>query len=97
MKDRRFLCYRTSTSYLGGKIENDRLRIESNVYGDGDRYPYDVEAIYDLSEEMTRRLFGIITLENFIALCAEKCVTGMERFLDENDIKYEKFTWWSDN
>lgn len=96
MRDQAFTCYNTSAVYLGGAIRNGRLRIESNIYGDGDAYPYDVEAIYDFSEEMTDKLFGLITLDGFKKLCKEEMLLGMEQFLEENHIEYKKNTWWSD-
>ena len=41
------------------------------------------------SKEATEKLFSLLTLESFIEMC--KCVTllEMEKFFEENDIKYE--------
>lgn len=48
---------------------------------------------YSFSKEETEKLFSIISVEDFIALCKKKHVGGMEDFLEENKIAYEAFCW----
>ena len=97
MKDRSFICYRTQVSYLGGEVKDGRLRIYSEVYGDGDKYPYDSERTYDFTAEMTERLFSLISLDDFVKLCREKYTLGMEEFLRANSIEFKTFTWWEES
>lgn len=45
------------------------------------------------SLEETQKLFSIISIDDFKALCEKKRVGGMEEFLEENGITYESFCW----
>ena len=91
MYDRSFICYSERYVFLGGKIEGGCLSMESDVAG-GDQYP-DSEKIYSFSKEETDRLFSIISVDDFIKLCREKGVGGMEDFLEENRITFNSFAF----
>ena len=89
MTDRSFVCYSERYVFLGGTIEGGCLRMESDIAGD-DQYP-DSEKIYSFSKEETEKLFSIISVDDFVKLCREKHLMGMEEFLEENDITYSSF------
>ena len=91
MKDQTIVCYKGSSSYLGGEIKDGKLHLESDVYGvnsgeGGEKH-------YSFSKEETQKLFSIISIEDFKALCKKKRVGGMDEFLEENGITYESFCW----
>ena len=82
--------YSGRTSALTGNIDEDgRLHLTSEVYGED----YDSEKHYEFTKEETDRLFSIISLEDFIALCSEQHLIGMEGFLSDNQIRYDSFTF----
>jgi hypothetical protein len=41
------------------------------------------------SKETTEKLFSILTLESFIEMCKSVTLLEIEKFFEENDIKYE--------
>ncbi|MDD7408272.1 MAG: hypothetical protein SOV71_03815 [Anaerovoracaceae bacterium] len=89
MEDRKFTIYQRKHTYLGGKVEDGCLSLESDVYGP----EYDSEKMYSFSKEETEKLFSVITLEDFIKLCRKKNVSGMEDFLEQNDIHYQSMAF----
>jgi len=91
MKDQKIVCYKSRYSYLGGEIKDGKLQLESDVYDVEDGMGG--EKHYSFSKEETEKLFSIISVEDFIALCKKKHVGGMEDFLEENKITYEAFCW----
>ena len=82
---RKIEIYNEENVALNGMIIDGCLSLESNVYGE----EYDSEMHYRFSKNETKKLFRIISEEDFIALCKERRVTGMEKFLNDNDIRYE--------
>ena len=85
MKDIKITIYDELYIHLFGDITNGCLHLESAVYGDD----YDSEKHYSFSKEETERLFSIISLEDFILLCREKRLIGMEAFLKRNNISFK--------
>ena len=65
--------------------------MESDIVGD-DQYP-DSEKIYSFSKEETEKLFSIISVDDFVKLCREKHLMGMEEFLEDNKIAYDSFVF----
>lgn len=86
MEDQYFSCYSSSTSSLRGHIRDGCLYLDSEIYGDDDFY--DSESHYVFSKEETDRLFSIISLDDFISLCRNSHLLGMEEFLRQHGIKY---------
>ena len=82
---RKIEVYNEENVALNGMIIDGCLSLESNVYGE----EYNSEMHYRFSKNETRKLFRTISEEDFIALCKERRVTGMEKFLNDNDIRYE--------
>ncbi len=80
-----FTVYQNFYGYLGGEIVNGRLTLISECYGD-DEYP-DSEIQYSFSVDDTYKLFSLVTLEEFIVLCAEKGLIGVESFLKVHGIE----------
>ena len=64
-------------------------KLVSCVYGE----EYDSEKYYDFSLEETRKLFDIISLEEFIKSCREGHIMWMEHFLEDNDIHPKTFCY----
>ena len=83
--DRKLSIYDERYVHLFGEISDGCLHLESDVYGDD----YDSEKHYMFSREETEKLFSIISIEDFISLCREKHLIGMEEFLEENNIIYQ--------
>ena len=85
MLSQTFNIYSERYVHLFGDITGGCLHLESDVYGDD----YDSEKHYLFSKEETAKLFSLISLEDFIALCRKEDLIGMERFLKENGITYK--------
>lgn len=83
MKDQSFSIYHSEGVYFSGDIYNNCLSLTSEVYGGG----FSSERHYTFTREETRKLFRIITLDQFIKLCQREQLTGMEDFLNEHNIK----------
>ena len=81
----KFSCYSDGSVYLGGMIKNGCLNLESEVSGEY----YDSEKYYSFSKEATEKLFSLLTLESFIEMCKRVHLFGLEKYLEENNIKYE--------
>lgn len=89
MKEQSFAIYNERYVHLNGDIDQDGcLKLLSEVYGED----YDSERHYSFSREETDKLFSIISLEDFISLCQEQRLAGMEKFLAENHIMYGTIT-----
>ena len=88
MNDQEFTIYWERYVYLGGKIKNGCLQLDSEVYGD----EYDSEKHYMFSKTETDRLFSLCSLSEFIELCRRGRLLGMEAFLSKNCIRYESVT-----
>ena len=84
MQNQSFNIYSERYVHLFGEITDGCLHLESDVYGDD----YDSEKHYMFSKEETAKLFSLISLKDFIALCRKEYLIGMERFLEENGITY---------
>lgn len=87
MKDQKFTIYEETGVYLDGEIKDGCLELLSEVYGE-----WDSEQHSSFSKEDTEKLFSLISLEDFITLCREKRLIGMDEFLKENGIKPDVFT-----
>ena len=88
MKNKEFTIYNEMYTVLRGCISNDRLSLESYVYGED----YDSEKHYDFNRYETLKLFNKISFDDFIKLCQDKRLIGLEEFLKENNIYYNSFT-----
>ena len=88
MKDQSFTIYYSDGVHFGGDIQNNCLSLTSEVWGGG----FESERHYTFTQEETRKLFRIITLDQFIKLCQRGRLTGMEDFLKEHDIHYSYVT-----
>ena len=88
MKDMKFVIYDYGCVALDAEIEDGKLTLVSNVFGE-----YDSEKTYSFSKEGTEKLFSIISIDDFVSLCRKENLMGMEKFLERNDIKYASFTW----
>lgn len=88
MKDREMNVYSNPChSYLDLKIEDDCLTLMSEVRGGEDIG--DLEVHYEFSKEETKKLFEIISLEEFVKFGEEKrAVRFILKFLDDHGIKY---------
>lgn len=87
MEDVRISVYHENPVFLDLNIVDGCLRMDSEVYGP----PYDSEAHYVFSKEETEKLFQLITLDDFVAMCRKEHLTGMKRFLKKQSIKYDVF------
>ena len=87
--DQFITVYDEPNVHLSGEIKAGCLHLESDVYGDD----YDSEKHYSFTREETEKLFETITLEEFIALCREKHLIGMEEFLNNAGITYKTFSF----
>ena len=86
MKEQSFAIYNEKYVHLNGDIDKEGcLHLDSEVYGED----YDSEMHYTFSKTETDRLFSIISLEEFIALCRDQHLRGMEQFLKNNHIHYD--------
>ena len=84
MDDQRFNIYRDDNTSLFGDITEGHLHVESDVDGDDD-FP-DSEKHCRLSRENTVKLFDVISLSDFIELCRDRGLAGVEAFFEENGI-----------
>ena len=91
-KEVSFSIYERDGAYLDGIIKDSCLTIISNVFGDMG----DSEKTYAFSKELTEKLFGLIDLDDFIALCRSEGLGGMEEFLKKNKCYPATFVWFSD-
>ena len=87
-EDQEFTVYYYVSVYLGGRIRNGCLELDSEVYGE----EYDSEKHYMFSRKETEKLFSIVTLQEFIELCRRGNLIGMEAFLRDNGIRYSSVT-----
>ena len=87
MKDQGFVIYADRYVYLGGKIEEGCLRLESEVDGGGDFV--DSAQYVTLSKEETDKLFTICSLEEFIEIGRKERYGGLLSFLGKNGIKFD--------
>ena len=87
MTDERFTIYNERNEILRGSISDGRMQLESIAYGD-----YDSVRHYLFSRRDTSRLFSIVTLEQFIDICRETRLAGMEEYLERHDIHPDSFT-----
>ena len=88
MKDQYFDVYTQKYISLCGGIRDGCLYMDSEVWGPG----WDSEKHYLFSREATEKLFSVCSLEEFIELCREGHVSGMEAFLERNGIAYGSVT-----
>ena len=89
MQDQSFGIYGERYVSLRGDIKDGCLHLESYVYGE----EYDSEKHYTFSKEETDRLFEIVSLDEFIKLCREGYVSGMEAFFNEHGLEPSTFTF----
>ena len=78
-----FTIYDEGDVFFYGGISGGRLHLVSEI--DGEYYS---ERHYLFSKEETVKLFALISPEDFIGLCREKRLLGMEEFLEQNGITY---------
>ncbi len=89
MNKKKFNIYEEDHVSLDGTIDNGWLTLISNVYGD----EYDSEKTYAFTKEQTEKLFSIISLEDYIKLCGDEDLLGMERFLRKHGCFPETYVW----
>lgn len=82
MKDQAFNIYSERNLSLSGEIREGCLHLTSEVWGD-----YDSEQHIDFSKDATEKLFSLISLDEFIALCRKEHLLGLEKFLNEKGIE----------
>lgn len=82
MKDQSINIYSGRYVYFGGEIKDGKLSLVSEVYGDD----YDSEKHYEFSQEETKKLFEIISVDDFVAMCRKDSLIGFEDFLREHNI-----------
>ncbi len=82
MEDLDFVIYKEKYISLAGQILGGCLMLDSEVCGDD----FDSEKHYRFTKEQTEKLFSIIAFDDFIELCREKHLIGMEDFLNEHSI-----------
>ena len=87
--DHSFNIYGGGNVYLDGEFKEGSLILVSNVFGEED----DSEKTYRLSKEETKRLFEKISFEEFVELCRAKRLEGLEKYLHDNGIQYDSFTF----
>lgn len=87
MKDQVFTICREPHIFFGGEIKDGRLHLVSEVYGE-----YDSEQNYSFSKEDTDKLFSLISLEDFCALCRREHLQGMDAYLEKHGIRPGVFT-----
>lgn len=74
-------------SYLDLVIKDNRLTLISEVRGGEDIG--DLEVHHELSQEETKKLFDVLSLEEFVRFGSEKkAVRYILKFLEDNGIKY---------
>lgn len=81
--DREFVIYSDRNVYLGGRIKNGQLQLESEVYGED----YDSEQHIDFSDEDTKRLFSLMSFQEFMVFMKEQHLLGLNALLKENGIE----------
>ena len=89
MKDLNINLYSNpGVSYLDLRIQNNCAQLISEIRSDdGD----DFEVHYILDENETKRLFSLISLQEFIGFARkEKTLLTILKFLDSNKIIYKK-------
>ena len=89
MKDRKFVIYKERYISLSGQIAGGCLSLDSEVHGDD----FDSEKHYRFTKEQTEKLFSIISHDDFLELCREKHLVGMEDFLSKYGIVPETCTF----
>jgi len=80
--DREFVIYRDRNVFLGGKIEDGQLKLESMVYGDD----YDSEQHLEFTADDTFKIFSLMSFEEFVVFLQENHLRGFNDFLIENGI-----------
>lgn len=88
MTYRKFTIYDEPNIVLRGYIEGKCLHLESTVYGE----EFDSEKHYSFSEEDTDKLFLLMSLEQFTDFCRKSRLSGLEKFLTDNNIHPKTFT-----
>ena len=68
--------------YFGGEIENGKLSLVSEVYGDD----FESERRYEFSRQETTRLFEIVSVDGFVEMCKQEGTTGLDMFLQNHHI-----------
>ncbi len=82
MEDIKFVIYKEKYISLVGQISGSCLLLDSEVCGDD----FDSEKHYRFTKEQTEKLFSIIAFDDFLALCRENHLIGMEAFLETHGI-----------
>ncbi len=85
MQDKKFTVYDNGVVSLYGEIHSGCLHLESNIY------PDDREKHYAFSKEDTDRLFSLATFDEFLEICRQGHLAGMEKYLDEHGIHPKTF------
>ena len=80
--------YSISTMCFWGEVHSDGLHMIHEI--DDDDFGLKSEIHYIVSPEMTRKLFSIITEDDFIELCRKGGTGGMEEFFRTNEIPYRR-------
>ena len=88
MKNQTFNIYSESNLSLSGEIREGCLHLTSEVWGD-----YDSEQHIDFFKDATEKLFSLISLDEFIALCRKERLLGLNKYLDDNEIERSTFTF----
>lgn len=88
MKNQNFSIYHSEGVSFSGSIQDNCLSLSSEVWGGG----FSSERHYMFTREETRKLFRIVTLDQFIKLCKKGHLNGMEDFLKKHDINYSYVT-----
>ena len=86
--DRDFVIYSEQYFSLKRQIRDGQLYLESNVYGDD----YDSEQHIEFTAEDTKKLFSLISFEEFVGLLQEKHLLGFNEFLREKGIEAQTIT-----
>ena len=82
MKDQKISICVERGYYFGGEIENGKLSLVSEVYGDD----FESERRYEFSQQETTRLFEIVSVDGFVEMCKQEGTAGLDDFLREQNI-----------
>ena len=66
----------------------DGMHIVSEI--DDDEMGFHSEVHYILSQDETKKLYSIVTEEEFSEICRTSGSTGMQKFLEAHDIQYRR-------
>jgi hypothetical protein len=87
MEKERFVIRDDEHVSLTGRIASGCLHLASCIYDED----FESDMYYDFTKEDTDKLFQVLSFDEFIELCINEGLLGLNEFLKEHDIKVDKY------